>query len=317
MTVSDLDRSVRFFVDVLGFEAKAAHRAGGPTVRAAARRVRGANARGATDAGPRGPRAHGVRGAARPAVSRGHARQRPLVPAHRDHHVATWRPPTRACARTTCRTPPPVRSGCRTGIPAPAASRPTTSAIPTATSSKSCSFPRARAIRGGTRRTRSSSASTTPPSSSTTRRSRSRSTATAWALRVAGQGENYGEEQEHLNNVFGARLRITTLRAPTGPGVELLQYLAPRDGRPCAARPQGQRPGALADHHRRAGSRGAAHRAARRGARVAGRRDGGHRDARLLARPHAARSRRACDAPGGALSARKHSRGTRILGPCS
>jgi catechol 2,3-dioxygenase-like lactoylglutathione lyase family enzyme len=51
-------------------------------------------------------------------------------------------------------------------------------------------------------------------------------------LTVAGQGENHGEEQEHLNNVFGARLRITTLRAPTGPGVELLQYLAPRDGRP-------------------------------------------------------------------------------------
>ncbi len=51
-------------------------------------------------------------------------------------------------------------------------------------------------------------------------------------LAVAGQGENYGEEQEHLNHVFGARLRITTLRAPDGPGVELLQYLAPRDGRP-------------------------------------------------------------------------------------
>lgn len=51
-------------------------------------------------------------------------------------------------------------------------------------------------------------------------------------LTVAGQGENYGEEQEHLNNVFGARLRITTLRAPRGPGVELLEYLAPRDGRP-------------------------------------------------------------------------------------
>lgn len=50
-------------------------------------------------------------------------------------------------------------------------------------------------------------------------------------LAVAGQGENYGEEQEHLNNVFGARLRITTLRASAGPGVELLEYLAPRDGR--------------------------------------------------------------------------------------
>jgi catechol 2,3-dioxygenase-like lactoylglutathione lyase family enzyme len=51
-------------------------------------------------------------------------------------------------------------------------------------------------------------------------------------LRVAGGSENHGEEQEHLNNVFGARLRITTLRAPKGPGIELLEYLAPRDGRP-------------------------------------------------------------------------------------
>jgi catechol 2,3-dioxygenase-like lactoylglutathione lyase family enzyme len=49
---------------------------------------------------------------------------------------------------------------------------------------------------------------------------------------VAGSGENYDIEQEHLNNVFGARLRITTLRAAAGPGVELLEYLAPRDGRP-------------------------------------------------------------------------------------
>jgi catechol 2,3-dioxygenase-like lactoylglutathione lyase family enzyme len=51
-------------------------------------------------------------------------------------------------------------------------------------------------------------------------------------LRVAGAGENYGVEQEHLNNVFGVRLRITTLRAATGTGVELLEYRAPRDGRP-------------------------------------------------------------------------------------
>jgi catechol 2,3-dioxygenase-like lactoylglutathione lyase family enzyme len=51
-------------------------------------------------------------------------------------------------------------------------------------------------------------------------------------MRVAGDSENYGTEQEHLNNVFGARLRITALRAETGPGIELLEYLAPRDGRP-------------------------------------------------------------------------------------
>ena len=51
-------------------------------------------------------------------------------------------------------------------------------------------------------------------------------------LRVAGESENYGTEQEHLNNVFGAHLRITALRAPVGPGIELLEYLSPRDGRP-------------------------------------------------------------------------------------
>ena len=44
--------------------------------------------------------------------------------------------------------------------------------------------------------------------------------------------ENYGTEQEHLNNVFGARLRITRLQPASGPGVELLEYLTPRGGRP-------------------------------------------------------------------------------------
>jgi hypothetical protein len=50
-------------------------------------------------------------------------------------------------------------------------------------------------------------------------------------MKVAGESENYDTEQEHLNGVFGARLRITALRASQGPGIELLEYLAPRDGR--------------------------------------------------------------------------------------
>jgi catechol 2,3-dioxygenase-like lactoylglutathione lyase family enzyme len=54
-------------------------------------------------------------------------------------------------------------------------------------------------------------------------------------LQIAGESENYGPEQERLNNVFGARLRITALRAPQGPAVELLEYMAPRDGRPFPA----------------------------------------------------------------------------------
>ena len=54
-------------------------------------------------------------------------------------------------------------------------------------------------------------------------------------LQIAGESDNYGTEQEHLNNVFGAHLRITSLRARSGPGVELLEYLAPRDGSPFPA----------------------------------------------------------------------------------
>lgn len=62
-------------------------------------------------------------------------------------------------------------------------------------------------------------------------------------LKVAGGAENYGTEQEHLNNVFGARLRITGLRGAFGPGIEFLEYLSPRDGR---ATPVDLRPNDLA-----------------------------------------------------------------------
>jgi hypothetical protein len=51
-------------------------------------------------------------------------------------------------------------------------------------------------------------------------------------MEVKGTSENFGFEQEHLNNVFGAHLLITGLRAPHGPGVEFLEYLAPSGGRP-------------------------------------------------------------------------------------
>jgi len=54
-------------------------------------------------------------------------------------------------------------------------------------------------------------------------------------LVVAGTSENWGPEQERLNNVPGARLRITTLRAPEGPGIEFLEYVTPGDGRPVPA----------------------------------------------------------------------------------
>ncbi len=50
-------------------------------------------------------------------------------------------------------------------------------------------------------------------------------------LKVAGNSENFGIEQERLNSVFGARLLITGLKTDRGAGVELLQYLAPPGGR--------------------------------------------------------------------------------------
>lgn len=57
----------------------------------------------------------------------------------------------------------------------------------------------------------------------------------ALGLKIAGTAENHGIEQERLNNVFGARLRITALKAGAGPGIELLEYLSPPGGRPMPA----------------------------------------------------------------------------------
>lgn len=51
-------------------------------------------------------------------------------------------------------------------------------------------------------------------------------------FRLAGESINHGPEQERLNAVFGARLHISGLRAAAGPGVEFLEYLSPRNGRP-------------------------------------------------------------------------------------
>lgn len=52
-------------------------------------------------------------------------------------------------------------------------------------------------------------------------------------LTVGGTSDNYGPEQEHLNNIFGTKLHITGLRTKEdGIAVEFLEYIAPRDGRP-------------------------------------------------------------------------------------
>jgi catechol 2,3-dioxygenase-like lactoylglutathione lyase family enzyme len=46
-----------------------------------------------------------------------------------------------------------------------------------------------------------------------------------------GESHNLGTEQAHLNNIAGAELRITGLRAPEGAGVEFLEYLRPGPGK--------------------------------------------------------------------------------------
>jgi catechol 2,3-dioxygenase-like lactoylglutathione lyase family enzyme len=78
-------------------------------------------------------------------------------------------------------------------------------------------------------------------------------------LQIAGENENYGPEQERLNNVFGARLRITAVRGASGPGIELLEYLAPADGRPY---PADERPNDLVHWQTRLASKSAAEAAA-------------------------------------------------------
>jgi catechol 2,3-dioxygenase-like lactoylglutathione lyase family enzyme len=50
-------------------------------------------------------------------------------------------------------------------------------------------------------------------------------------FRVVGHSENYGAEQEHLSGVFNAHVVITSLRADSGIGIELLDYLTPTSGR--------------------------------------------------------------------------------------
>jgi catechol 2,3-dioxygenase-like lactoylglutathione lyase family enzyme len=50
-------------------------------------------------------------------------------------------------------------------------------------------------------------------------------------LEIKGHSRNFGTEQEHLNQVFGANVYITGLAAKEGFGVEFLDYVSPPGGR--------------------------------------------------------------------------------------
>jgi catechol 2,3-dioxygenase-like lactoylglutathione lyase family enzyme len=51
-------------------------------------------------------------------------------------------------------------------------------------------------------------------------------------VKYRGESFNFGNEQEHLNNVRGASLHISGNSAASGPGVEFLEYIRPKNGRP-------------------------------------------------------------------------------------
>jgi catechol 2,3-dioxygenase-like lactoylglutathione lyase family enzyme len=51
-------------------------------------------------------------------------------------------------------------------------------------------------------------------------------------VKYKGESFNFGNEQEHLNNVRGASLHISGNSAVKGPGVEFLEYIKPKTGRP-------------------------------------------------------------------------------------
>jgi catechol 2,3-dioxygenase-like lactoylglutathione lyase family enzyme len=51
-------------------------------------------------------------------------------------------------------------------------------------------------------------------------------------LELQQTSHNWGIEQEHLSGVERAQVKISSLKAPTGLGIELLEYIQPLDGRP-------------------------------------------------------------------------------------
>lgn len=50
-------------------------------------------------------------------------------------------------------------------------------------------------------------------------------------LELMLQAENYGTEYEHISGIFGARVQVNSLKPPQGIGFELLEYIAPTNGR--------------------------------------------------------------------------------------
>ncbi len=50
-------------------------------------------------------------------------------------------------------------------------------------------------------------------------------------LKLMLQAENYGTEYEHISGIFGARVQVNSMKPPLGIGFELLEYIAPTNGK--------------------------------------------------------------------------------------
>ena len=146
-----------------------------------------------------------------------------------------------------------ARSGCPTGTRTPAASAPSTSRIPTATARDPAVPARQGRRRSGTQPSDrlflgiDHTAIVVADTDASLRFYRD-----TLGLHVAGESENYGTEQEHLNNVLRRAAAHHQPARRRRPGIELLEYLAPRDGRPL---PADQRANDLAHWQTRLGRR--------------------------------------------------------------
>jgi catechol 2,3-dioxygenase-like lactoylglutathione lyase family enzyme len=50
-------------------------------------------------------------------------------------------------------------------------------------------------------------------------------------MKLKKESQNFGLEQERLSGISGARVQISSLKAPKGLGIELLEYQLPNHGR--------------------------------------------------------------------------------------
>ncbi|WP_319423348.1 VOC family protein [Pleurocapsa sp. FMAR1] len=52
-----------------------------------------------------------------------------------------------------------------------------------------------------------------------------------FGLELMLQAENYGTEYEHISGIFGARVQVNSMKPSLGIGFELLEYIAPTNGK--------------------------------------------------------------------------------------